>query len=539
MHVSDKPSHIVGSVAVFKKGFHPLMVFDETLVKQYLIAQGDKSILLKRDTPVIESENYIAIVFAEADILNHVWLLDTAGDLENSIDTEMALSSAELVDGAVFMSDMHDFLKPNEWGLMANIIRLKPPLASETPTNHLLLIQSQCDSDVDIETVKKVGESAINRTQKQFDTVVFSSWGENPLTSKQLITRIQPFGRENNVLRTQTLSTIQELAKYLISHKENELVATIKREIEILNSNLLLSLNSLQEMKTHSDDRLNKIKHLETKFNQASKVTIEHFHKLLDECDSSKKADIKAMKVYFDDTTSQIGLTKIIEEMYLNHKEAQAEIGNYIGQLLIIKMENIFKNSGEQISKKVSYFLDEWDTSMNNTTYHHYSYSIFKDGFYGLSNIGAFAFCPFLKNSSPLFTKGIPEPNVAEGITENMMIGAKVLGSPIANGITLATTIGYITYRFVGGSWQSNLAKKTANVVRNEDVWGKIEPLIVNFWDGTEKAISHGLNSLMLSTKDQIDSEKYKGSHNLREPSQIDGDILTIEQAIKLLSELG
>jgi transcriptional regulator with XRE-family HTH domain len=524
MHVSDKPSYIIGSVAVFKKGFHPMMLFDEAAIKQYLIAQGDKSILSGHR---IDTEAYIAVVFAEADVLNHVWLLDTPGDLENHSDTEMVISSAALIDGVVFMSDMNDFLKPNEWGLMANVMRLKPAISSDSPFDHLLLVPSQCDSKTEIEAVTKTGVSRIEGLQEQLDTLVFSSWMEGKYvdhfpTSEQLIARIQPFGREHHTLRTQTLSKIQELAKYLMPHKESELVATVEYEIKNnLKSNLIRTLESLEFVKLQGDKRADSIKELELKVADASKAVTDNFHDLLDALDGNKKADIKAMKAYFEDITSQAGLTDIIEEMYPDQKDAQEEIGNYVGQLLIIEMAKIFKQRGATISDAIIGFLDEWNNLMDKSN--HYSYSIFKGGFYGLSNIGALAFCPSLN-----------EVNV----TENMILGAKALGTPITNGVTLANNIGSITYRHVGGgSWQSYLAKKTANVIRNEDLWKTIEPLMVNFWDGTEQAITNGLKSLNVSAQDAVSYAKSSGDLNLSNyDDKVDDHISKIKQALELLT---
>jgi transcriptional regulator with XRE-family HTH domain/GTPase SAR1 family protein len=527
IHVSDKPSYIIGSVVAFKKGFHPMMLFDEAAFKQYLIAQGDKSIL-SRLSDNIDTEAYIAVVFAEADVLNYVWLLDTPGDLENHSDTEMAISSAALIDGVVFMSDMNDFLKPNEWGLMANVMRLKPAISSDTPVDHLLLVPSQCDSKTDIETVTKTGASTIEGLQEQLTALVFSSWLESGYvdhlpTSEQLIARIQPFGREHYTLRTDTLSSIQALAKYLIPIKEKQVSETIAHEMNSLKVNLTYLLDLLKTAQTHKDKRASNIETLEAKIAHASQITTVSFHDLLDTLDNKRREDLKSIKDYYDSVTSHTGLTEILTTLYSDNtdpKVAQAEIGNYIGQLLIMKIADIFKTSATELEQQVISLLNQWDTSMEYMTGH--SKTMFGN-FYPLSNIGAFAFSSFNNQF---------HSNYAHGVTE----GAKMLATPITNGITLASSIGFITYRYVGGSWQSNLAKKTANVIRNEDIWSKIESLILHFWKGTENAINHGLKILITDGQNKIDDAKHRGTINILNFDTVEKDILIVQEAIEQLN---
>lgn len=510
MHLTEKPAHITNDVAVFKKGFHPLMIFNESMMQSYLVAQGDKSLL----SSVVQNEAYIAVVFVEAELLKHVWLIDTAGDLNNERDTGMAFYSASFTDGVVFMSDEQDFLKPNEWGLMTNLLRLKPPKHSSlNPVDHFLLLASQCRYDADMEVVTEKAKQRLNVAQAQLGNLVFSSWRSDSDTPSlwqefifgHLLKRIQPFGLENANLRKDTLLKIEALAKYLIPIKEKELVS-FGQEIAKgrLKNTLTDTLELLESLQSHQDS-----KDLHMKVKQATDICKNKFYALIDTFEDRKKADVKALKTYFDNVTSQTELTQILEELYPNdedQKTAQSEIGNYICQLLIMEIVKTFTKQGQQISKEVHALLSEW---------HHLTpkiplpaYDIFQNSLDDLPNVGAFE---------------------AQYQEEDINDGIKQLSEPLTNAIILANTIGFITYRYVGGSWHSNLAKKIANVIRTEDIWENLKPLIINFWDDTEHAMTTGLAAIITASE----SMRFDESNNLR-----CDDISNVKKALGLLEEI-
>lgn len=99
------------------------MIHDNELMEKYLVEEGGYALLdklgLHNYEDELNKESFMAVVFTDSEILKHVWLLDTPGDLNNDDgdDIEKALSSVELVDGVIFVSTHTGFLKDTDLGI--------------------------------------------------------------------------------------------------------------------------------------------------------------------------------------------------------------------------------------------------------------------------------------------------------------------------------------------------------------------------------------------------------------------------------------
>jgi transcriptional regulator with XRE-family HTH domain len=565
MHIEDKPSSISGSVALFKKGFKPYMIHDKKIVDEYLIEEGDTKILDRLGVHNYDNENlmyndaYLAIVFSAADILRHVWLLDTPGDLNSAddSDTEKALGGVEIADSIVFISTHTAFFKDSDLGFAANIIRQKPPTTTDDAIKHLLFIQSHCHSEISPEAISSVGLTAFKRIKKQLDKLIFEEWIKDKYidiapSPDQLTSRVQPFWRENEVLRKQTLSKIQDMAEYLVHHQESMASAIIERTMKQLSTILLNAVGTLESRKQDTFNRMRRVEEQDARFRQESKELIEQFNSLIESCSSRKSIDIESMNHYFKVKTSVEGVAEIIHETYDDKKDAQSEIGNYVSQLLSTKLESLLKTSGKTISNEVDELLSKWQKAASFTNNSEIdidtgtldfnvsafnSRAAFIGGLAGLGSLGAMslyvstiasnlgAYILVGKAAGVLVSLGL----VGSVTTVTSFVAA--IGGPITIGIALAALIGYVMYRLTGGSWQVSLAKKVSEAIKKENVWHKIEKPITSFWDSTEKAISAGLNELIIQTDEYIKSLKLDAdiSYDILE---IDDCISTIESAV-------
>lgn len=566
MHVDDKPSSIFGTVALFKNGFKPHMIHDKELVNKYLIEEGDVTILerlgVHNHDNSISNDAYIAIVFSNADILRYVWLLDTPGDLNSSddSDTEKALGGVELADGIVFISNHTGFFKESDLGFASNIIRQKPPIKSDEATNHLLFIQSHCHSEVSSEDIRSVGEIVFKRIKKQIDNLIFNSWIEDGYidiapSSDQLTKRVQPFWRENDVFRKQSISKIQDMAEYLVLHQEKIVASSIERAIEQLSAILSDAVKTLKDRKQSTLDRMREVEKLDARFREESKELVNQFNELIASCRMRKATDIASMSDFFKVKTSAEGLTKLIEETYNNKKDAESEIGNYISQLLAAKLESLLKTSGKTISHEVDYLLNKWQRATSfkqksevNTNVGNLDFDVsafnsraaFIGGFAGLGSLGAMSIyvSTIASNLGAYILIGKAAGVLASlglvGSVTSVTSFVAAIGGPITIGIALAAAIGYVVYRLVGDDWQKSLAKKMADAIRKENIWSKVEKPIVDFWDSTEKAVTAGLKELILQTDEHFELLKNDASikYNI---TQLEDCIITVEKSVDFI----
>jgi hypothetical protein len=571
MHINDKPSNFLGSVALFKKGFKPYMIHDKKEVDKYLIEQGDISILDKlgihnhNSSSAVPNEAYIAIVFSNASILNQVWLLDTPGDLNSSddSDTEKALGGVELADGIVFISNHTGFFKDSDLGFATNIIRQKPPINPNEPTNHLLFVQSHCHDAITHKDVVFVGQAAFKRIQKQLEELIFISWKddnriEKSPTSEQMTARVQPFWRENNEFCTQTLSKIHELSDYLISNQQEILKSNINGAVKRLNEILLSAASDLENRKQDSLKRIREVENLDARFRTESEKLVKEFKDLITSCNVRKKEDTDLMKDFFENKVSSSSLERLIKETYSSKQEAQSEIGSYVGQSLTVRLETLLKTSGKAISNEVDMLLNRWQKAVSpknmletNTVYANVdiadfdisafnSKAAFIGGLASLGSLGAMSF--YISTITSNLGAYILVGRVA-GLLVRLGLVANVtsvtsfvaaLGGPITLGIALASAIGLFVYRLFGGSWQKSLADNVAEAIRNENVWSKTQSSITDFWDKTYQAMNFGLEELIQETNKYFDGLKEDAIKEY-DIEQLDDCIKTIQKTTNFL----
>ena len=571
VHVEDRPSSISGTVAVFRKDFNPYMMHDSVHVAQHLIEEGDTSLLNRLGVhnydENIANDAYVAVVFSTTDILRHIWLLDTPGDLNSTddSDTKKALGSVELADGIVFISSHAGFFKESDLGIAVNVIRLRPPVRPDEITNHLLFVQSHCHSEISTEEVLQVGRLTFKRIKRQLDDLLFNPWKDDGYIKsvpqeEELIARVQPFWRENEDFRSQTLIEINHMAEYLVTHYEKVVANDIEGVLGQLRGILSNAIDVLEVSKRSAAERIDEIEKQIERFNKESQELVIQFEKLIGSCRSRNFSDLRLMSDYFKEKTSEEGLTEIIEQTYDDKKVAQAQIGDYIGQLLAIKIESILKKSGESISYEVEELLKQWQRStpsiqkakvkaggvgdIDNVSAFD-SNAAFTSGLIGLGALGAMSLYVSSTIASNLGAY-ILIGHVAGWLTSLGLVGSvttvtsfvAAIGGPITIGIGLAAVISGLAYRLIGGSWQIRLAKQVAAQIRKKNVSGRVEKPINDFWDSTEKAISAGLREMRTRTERHIDSLREDASKEY-DISKLDGHIRTVQEAVHSLGRNG
>ena len=570
-HVEDRPPSISGTVAVFRKGFNPYMMHDSDYIAEYLIEEGDTSLLNRLGVhdydENIANDAYIAMVFSAADILHHVWLMDTPGDLNSTddSDTKKALGSAELADGIVFISNHAGFFKESDLGIAVNVIRLRPPVKPDEITDHLLFVQSHCHSEISTEEVLEVGRLTFRRIKRQLNKLLFDPWKddgyiESTPSEEELTARVQPFWRENEDFRTQTLTKINYMAEYLVTHHEKVVADKIEEVLGRLAAILRNAVDVLEVSKKSTVERINEIEAQTAQFRDESEELVNRFENLIVSCGPRKFSDIESMRNYFESETSEDGLVRIIEQTYGDDKKAaQIEIGNYIGQLLTVRVERILKKSGKSVSDKVEELLKEWQRAtpsiqkaqlkvgvgnIDNVSAFD-SNAAFASGLIGLGALGAMSLYVSSTIASNLGAY-ILIGHVAGWLTSLGVVGSvttvtsfvAAIGGPITIGIGLAAVIGSLAYRLIGGSWQKRLAKQVAAQIRKKNVWNRIEKPINDFWDSTEKAILSGLREMRLQTEQHIDSLRKDASEEY-DISKLDDCIRTVREAVHPLGRNG
>ncbi len=566
MHRDDRPKTLQGQVSLFRRGFSPHMINDEALVSDYLIEDGDFNILERLGVhnydESIPNDAYIAIVFAESEILRHIWLLDTPGDLNNSDegnnDSQKALGGAELADGIVFVSGHTGFFKGDDLGFAADILRNHPPLSPNAPTTHLLFIQSHCHSAVNPDDVERVRHITFKRIKRQVEELIFKHWKadgalQDSPTPEQMADRIQPFWRENDLYRIKTLERIQELALFLTKNQNERTLQNISIVLAKTKEKFHEAMVRLEGRKQDSIHRLQEVQQQDARFRKEAEQLISEFSRLIDKCEQYRQDDKDTMKNYYDAKTSVEALVDIIDDVYDDKKEAQAGVGNYIGQLFSAKLESTLKCSGNSISDKVDNLLVRWQQAIpsaligksningsciNPGEFNGFdSRAAFVSGLAGLGSLGAMAL--YVSTIASNLGAYILVAKVAGILVSLGLVGSvttvtsfvAAIGGPITIGIALAALIGLAVYSLFGGSWQKVLAKKVSTAIRKSNAWEDMESSVNKFWDSTKVAIAAGVKELRTQTEVHI--------NELMDDAKTEYNVESLDSCIEFLHTIG
>ena len=350
------------------------------------------------------------------------------------------------------------------------------------------------------------------------------------------------------------------MAEYLVTHHEKVVADKIEEVLGRLAAILRNAVDVLEVSKKSTVERINEIEAQTAQFRDESEKLVNRFENLIVSCGPRKFSDIESMRNYFESETSEDGLVRIIEQTYGDDKKAaQIEIGNYIGQLLTVRVERILKKSGKSVSDKVEELLKEWQRAtpsiqkaqlkvgvgnIDNVSAFD-SNAAFASGLIGLGALGAMSLYVSSTIASNLGAY-ILIGHVAGWLTSLGVVGSvttvtsfvAAIGGPITIGIGLAAVIGSLAYRLIGGSWQKRLAKQFAAQIRKKNVWNRIEKPINDFWDSTEKAILSGLRETRLRTEQHIDSLRKDASEEY-DISKLDDCIHTVQEAVHSLARSG
>ena len=219
-----------------------------------------------------------------------------------------------------------------------------------------------------------------------------------------------------------------------------------------------------------------------------SKEFTNQFNQLIWSCKSRESYDLYSMKDFFERVTSEQELTALIEKTYAGKKEAQKEIGNYVGQLLKTELENILKGSGNSIFEEVHKLLIK--RQRNSKPIQRTQATV---------NIGNLDFNASTFDSQAAFAGGLA------GLATFILV--ITISWHIAIGIVSAIWVTILIY-YLTTSWQKSLAKNIARQIHEKSIWDKIEKSINNFWDTTEGTLSLHLEEICRQDDKYIESLK-------------------------------
>lgn len=560
-HTTDKPEWLIGDVAVFKQGFNPNLLNDQSHAKSLLVEQGSKDILQKlgRHQYLEGSEDHkeaaISMVFVNSEAVEGVWFMDTPGDLnstdENEEDRRRAESSLHFCDGVVFMSPVTGFLSGPSLAYFNAILKSIPPLQKNNggALDHVRIVMSHAHagvSDLQITDIKQ----KIRNNFRKFSDGIFNYWKEveeAPLaTSDEFISCISPFYREDKNRLNETIKNIKSLAEYCQKVQEERVFQKTKQhtlyavqQMQRIKLSIESDMRSCKERIEEAESNYLRFRnyHLKNLKDDAQKIIEE-----IRETSANSQDDVSA---WIRSNTTAEALEEYIYDNFSDKKQAQNDAPAMIMSRIDQYVSKRMKRDSKNYAKDLDRFLAEWEVTINSPT----KEKIDIDG--SITSIGGFdARSSMLAGIVGLGSYGAMAAYVATlGNLGGYIIGAKLagllvsaglitdvtvvssaiafLGGPVTIMLGLSLLIAGIAYKIFGDRWQKILAKDLKDKLEDEDIVAQITENISAYWHDTEKAFKAGVLSL------EKDSEIYYS--DLRKKAKEQYDVTCLQAAASLL----
>lgn len=555
MHTQDKPEYLDHhkSVFVFRSGFKPYMIFDQDMLKEYLIDSGGKELIKtygeKDDNDnVLNPHAYMVIVFESFSMLENIWLLDTPGQLiepemyeeidgcsseEILNDKAKAMSAISLVDGLIFASATTKFMRDEDPEFLQSILMHKVPIEGDKPLANLIILKTHSYDQITAEANEATFRTAANHLAKSFSHTLYDEWEHqlsNPNNPQKLLRpdasawaeRMLPFFRENNQYCETFDARLKEVIDYLLANRTaqiNSRVETINKRIQ---TRISAALQELQQSSRSVQEKKEDIKQQDARFREGSAVLITRFNEISNNCQRYASEDIERIRDIFYSLCNEESMYRFIDNRFDDKDEAKRAINKALGNHFESKFRRVMEESTRRFSLEVESIVQAWqkivpsaqqsiypgmlDTDISlSTTSDFDAYSAFIGGMAGLTSFGAMAgyVATISSNLGAYILVG-----KAAGVLTSLGITSSVTtlptliaatGGPVAWGVAIAAVVGLLVYRLFA-NWKKALAKSIVKGMESSNTLTSVETDISRYWQDSSKALVVSVHSLTTET---------------------------------------
>lgn len=585
MHKNDKPDFISGNVAIYKAKFQPYMIFDEMAQKEFHIESGDSSLLKKyasknENGDMFDESAYMAVTFVDSPVLDHIWLLDTPGQLidpeairrqtdgENSnalfADVDKALSAVRLADGIIFASSTTKFLRDEEPHFFSSILKANPPLDAKKPLENIVILKTHSYGEIDKEANDQIFfESSLN-LHKEFGYLLYESWlSDCPElvipTPKDWQATMLPFFKENLEYCQSFDARLLKLIHYLIVNRnarvehqilqvKNEIIKFIQTEKKNINNKKI----DVEKRKEEVDYKVERFRHEEQQL-------LKEFDELLSSCEEEKNDNIESLSNSFSRLTNLDGMYEFIDRNFDDKDQAKSKIKFVISAHLENKAKTVLTKSTKKFAEKLDLIVQKWQRAIpvSNTNVGgasnefdgvHLSgnYSNFDarsalvGGLTGLASFGAMAgyVATITSNLGAYILVGeaagiLTALGITGSVTTLPVLVAQT-GGPVVWGITIAAVIGAIVFKLFS-DWKKSLAKSVSNSLKESNAFNSIRTSVEKYWCDSRIALEKSIERLKSETEKYIESLKTEATTEYSS-QEIDEALAEIDEIAKVLT---
>ena len=519
-HTEDRPSWIKEDVWIMRKGFDLNQAHDEQHCNYYKVVAGSFDTLKKygthNDNPPTDAEHcFAALVFVESSVLLGCDLLDLPGYGHSEHDHNKAELAHSLADILIYASAAQGFMDQQDLLFVNALLKQLPAIEAQDATlpvlRNVFFVATMARQDVS--ELENIITKASSRAHKHL-LEGLQSRGEligRSISLADFRARFFTYFVDDPARRKVFEEDLAELlsAVYPVQVRGRldrwvvELKSSTKAYCDVWTVRLIESLENRDRAQA-SLEMLEQAEPLRQR--RISNKT----ERILNTIAANKSVSTNFIKADLSQLVTPNYVEKRIRERYDDKKEAQQLAGSYIADHIQNKLSILLAKQADELVIDINDILSEYQTSgvtaggvcLGSLGIPFNAQGVFLGALAAAgtagalatwaavatagSNLGAYLLIPSVVS----FLSGL---GISVGGTASAISLVAALGGPVTIMIGLAALAALAAYALFGSSWQSRLAKKICEALKEQRFLETLTEHSEKYWDDTRHGFQKGM----------------------------------------------
>ncbi len=530
-HVGDRPSWIREEVWIMRKGFDLNQANDERHCNKYKIVAGSFDTLRKYGThndnrPADADQCFAALVFVDSPFLLGCDLLDLPGYGHSPDDHTKAELAHSLADILIYTSAAQGFMDQQDLQFVNALLKQLPTLEAKDDTlpvlRNVFFVATMARQDhADLEDI--ITKASLRAyTHLLEDLQARSELIGRPISFTDFRARFFTYLVDDPSRRkafeedlADLLSTVCPVqVRGRLDRWVVELKNSTKAYCDVWTARLIEALENRDRAQGSLEmlERAEPLRHRRV----GSKT-----ERILSTIAANKSASIEHIKADLSKLVTPDYVEKCIRERYEDKKDAQQLAGSYLIDHIQNKLNSFLAERAQELVPDINDILADYQaagTSAGGAELGVISVpfnmkGVFLGALAATGTAGAMAAWAAATAASAEVGSAMLLPGVASylagiGATAGGVVSTgsliAALGGPITLVIGLGVLLGLAAYALFGSSWQSRLAKKICETLKEQHFLEMLTKHSEKYWDDTRHSFQKGMAATEAAFQDNL-----------------------------------
>lgn len=519
-HISDRPSWIKEDVWIMRKGFDLNQASDEQHCNDYKIVAGSFDTLKKYGThndnqPADADQCFAALVYVDSPFLLGCDLLDLPGYGHSHDDHTKAELAHSLADVLIYASAAQGFMDQQDLQFVNALLKQLPTIEAKDDTlpvlRNVFFVATMARQDhADLEDIITKASS------RAYTHLLEGLQARGELTGRPIsltdfrarfFTYLVDDQSRRKAFEEDLADLLSKVCPVQVRGRLDGWVVELKNSTKAYCDGWTAHLVAALENRDRAQGSLEMLERAEAPRHRRIGSKTE---RILSAIAANKSASTDYIKADLSKLVTPDYVEKCIRERYEDKKDAQQLAGSYLIDHIQNKLNSFLAERAQELVPDINDILADYQaagTSGGSVELGAMSVSfnvkgVFLGALAATGTAGAMAAWAAATAASAQVGSAILLPGVASylagiGVTAGGVVSTgsliAALGGPVTLVIGLGVLLGLAAYALFGSSWQSRLAKKICEALKEQHFLETLTKHSEKYWDDTRHSFQKGM----------------------------------------------